>query len=167
MFTPFQSLPDHTRIWIYQSNRKFNQLEKDIISNELLTFTNQWSAHGTPLSASFDIRFNQFVILAVDEHSTVASGCSIDNSVRTIKELGQKLNVDFFDRTLVSFRSQDKVFAIPVRELKKTYQEGFWNSQSLVINNLISSKGDLNSDWLVPAGLTWLKRYIPSETIAG
>lgn len=167
MFTPFESLPDHSRIWIYQANRKFNSEDITIISGALLAFTEQWSAHGLPLRSSFDIRFNQFIILATDENSNAASGCSIDDSLRTIKDLGQKLNVDFFDRTLIAFRKQEEVITIPMAELKKKFEEGVWNNQTLLINNLIGKKGELNTGWLVPAELTWLKRYLPRETVAG
>lgn len=167
MFTPFESLPDHSRIWIYQSDRKFNSEEITVISAALSTFTERWNAHGVPLKSSFDIRFDQFILLAADENSNAASGCSIDDSVRIIKDLGQKLSVDLFDRTLIAFKKQEGVITIPLADLRKKFEEGIWNKQTLFINNLINSKGDLLTGWLVPAELTWLKRYLPRETVAG
>ena len=165
MLVPFESLPDHSRIWIYQSNRKFNSQEIIIISELLSSFLKGWNAHGVSLKSSFDIRFNQFVILAADENSNAASGCSIDDSVRVVKELAEKLGVDFFDRALIAFKKQEEVITIPVPDLKKKYQDGVWNNQTLLINNLVNMKGDLNKGWLVPAELTWLKRYLPKETV--
>jgi hypothetical protein len=167
MFIPFESLPDHSRIWVYQSNRKFNSQEITIISDALLAFTGEWSAHGIPLRSSFDIRFDQFIILAADEISNAASGCSIDDSVRFIKDLGQKLNIDLFDRTLIAFKNHDKVMTIPMAQLKEKYKEGMWNGQTPLINILINKKGDLNTVWFVPAELSWLKRYLGRETVAG
>lgn len=167
MLAPFESLPDNSRIWVYQSNRKFNFQEITIISDALSAFTEGWNAHGIPLRSSFDIRFDQFIILGADEISNAASGCSIDDSVRTIKDLGQKLKVDLFDRTLIAFKKQDEIITIPMAELKKKYQEGVWNNQTLLINILINKKGDLNTGWLIPAELTWLKRYLGQETVAG
>jgi hypothetical protein len=166
MYTPFKTLADHSRIWIYQSNRKFNSLELDIISEALTAFTERWSAHGIPMSASFDIRFDQFIILAADENSAVASGCSIDDSVRTIKELCQQFNIDLFDRTKVAFKRDETIVFVDLTDLKNQYESGTWNDQSLFFNNLISAKGDLISKWVVPASSTWLKRYIPKETVA-
>lgn len=167
MYTPFESLPDHSRIWIYQSDRKFNSAEITIIFRELSAFTQEWSAHGVPLRSSFDIRLDQFIILAADENSTMASGCSIDDSVRKIKELGQKLDVDLFDRTMIPFKKEEEVITIPQHELKTKFQEGVWSSQTLLVNNLITTKGDLNTKWLVPSERTWLKRYLPQEPVAG
>jgi hypothetical protein len=41
-----------------------------------------------------------------------------------------------------------------------------WHGGTLVFNNVITKKGELNTGWLIPAETTWLKRYLPSETIA-
>ena len=167
MFVPFQSLHDHSRIWIFQSSRKFNSTEAKIISDALSAFTEGWLVHGSAMKASFDIRFDQFIILAADEQANAASGCSIDDSVRTLKKLGEELNIDFFDRTKVAFKNQEDVITIPISDLKKKLEERVWNNNSLMFNNLIGTKGELTQGWLAPAGSTWLKRYLPHETLAG
>ena len=167
MLLPFDKLPDHSRLWIYQASRSLNSGEVSIISDKLSAFTSEWSAHGIPLKASFDIRFNQFVILAADEHQQEASGCSIDDSVRTVKEIEETIgNVDLFDRRRIAFLKTNDVITIPMEDLKKEFNNGVWHGGTLVFNNLISKKGELTSGWLVPAEITWLKRYLPSETIA-
>lgn len=167
MLLPFDKLPDHSRIWIYQSSRPLNSTEVSIISDELSAFTNEWSAHGIPLSASFDIRFNQFVILGADQHQQEASGCSIDDSVRKVKDIEAKFaNVDLFDRRRVAFLINNEVTTIRMEDLKKEFNNGTWHGGTLVFNNVINKKGDLSREWLVPAEITWLKRYLPSETIA-
>ncbi|HZI26285.1 MAG TPA: hypothetical protein VFD46_14470 [Chryseolinea sp.] len=167
MFLQFDILPEHSRIWIYQANRSFNSREVSIISNELSAFTDGWAAHGVPLRSSFDIRFNQFVILAADENVQEASGCSIDDSVRKVKELEQKIGVDLFDRKSIAFLKDKDVITLPMNDLKGEYDNGVWHGSTLVFNNVITRKGELNTGWLIPAKTTWLKRYLPRETIAG
>ena len=49
MYVPFENLPEDSKIWIYQSNRKFSEEEITEIENELKTFLENWSAHGTGL----------------------------------------------------------------------------------------------------------------------
>lgn len=166
MYLQFDILPDHSRIWIYQANRAFNSRDVSIISDELSAFTSGWSAHGVPLRSSFDIRFNQFVILTADENAQEASGCSIDDSVRKIKELEQKIGVDLFDRKCIAFLKDKDVITLPMNDLKVEYSKGVWQGDTLVFNNVITRKGELNTGWLIPAETTWLKRYLPSETIA-
>jgi len=166
MILPFEKLPDHSRIWIYQAARPFNSSELSIISDELSAFTDSWAAHGIPLNAGFDIRFNQFVILAADEHVQEASGCSIDDSVRKVKELGEKMGVDLFDRRQIAFLTGSKVITVQMENLKRDFSNGVWDAGTLVFNNVITKKGELATGWLLPADSTWLKRYLPSETVA-
>jgi hypothetical protein len=164
MHVPFESLPDTTRIWIYQSNRPFTPNEVDTISNTLLAFTNQWTAHGEPLKSSFKIEYNQFVALAVDEGLNMASGCSIDSSTRIFKQLGNELQIDFFDRTTVYFVDlKGKVFGIGINALKESLGLGRWNRETLMVNTAIATKEDLKK-WIVPAGESWLARYLPKVT---
>lgn len=167
MFVPFESLPDHARIWIYQADKKFSPDEREIISRTLGQFTSEWSAHGQPLKTSYRLDFDQFIILAVDEQYNLPSGCSIDDSVHVIKSLGQQLMLDFFDRTKVAFKGPEgHTFLILVNELKQKYVDGIWGKDSLTFNNLIAVKRELISGWILPASETWLKRYLPKKEIA-
>jgi hypothetical protein len=164
MFVPFDSLPDDARIWIYQSNRKFSSGEIDIISKDLLTFTEQWEVHGKPMKTSFKLCFDQFIILAADEGYNGASGCSIDSSVRVLKNLGSLLNIDLFDRNAVAFKNDD-ITLIALSKLKEQNAAGRWNGDTLVFNNLIATKGDLSERWLVKSDDTWLKRYASDQAV--
>src|SRR5205809_7292432 len=103
MHKPFESLPDHARTWIYQANRKLTSQEVKSLSESLTQMCEQWAAHGTPLHTAFMIAHDHFVVLAVDETANGASGCSIDGSVRVLKNLQQTMGLDLFDRTLAAF----------------------------------------------------------------
>jgi hypothetical protein len=164
MYIPFNSLPAQSRIWIYQSDKKFTPADIQTISQMLQSFTDSWQVHGQPMEASFDIRYDQFVILAANDQ---ASGCSIDSSVRIIKELGSAISADFFNRTNIAFLIANEVVFLAIAELKEKYSEGSWNHLTPTFNNLVDTKSALAENWLVPAGSTWLKRYLPQETLAG
>lgn len=166
MYVPFDLISPQSRIWIYQSARKFTPGEEEIIAAHLQAFTQGWAAHGQGLKTSFDIRYNQFIILAADESHYGASGCSIDSSVRAIKEIEQQLGLDLFDRNRVAFKDGHTVTLITLQDLKQKYAEGIWNEASLTFNNLVSEKGQLETVWIIPAGNTWLKRYVPASKVA-
>jgi hypothetical protein len=161
MFVPFTSLPKDARIWIYQADRKLDSAAIDIISRDLSALTDSWVVHGTPLRSSFDVRHGQFVILAADERSSGVSGCSIDSSVRAVKQLGQKLGVDFFARMLVCFVKGDEIITIPIADLKAGFEAGLWNETTITFDNLVQTKGALDDQWRVAAASTWLQRYLP------
>jgi hypothetical protein len=158
MFIPFKNLSPTARTWIYQADRKISPVQKSVISEKLQEFTEQWLVHGAPLEASFEIRFEQFIILAAND---TASGCSIDSSVRIIKEIGSLTGIDFFSRNLIAFKLDEEIRLIDLSLLKTEFQKGTWNEESLVFNNALTTLGEIQDRWLVAAGTTWLKRYIP------
>jgi hypothetical protein len=160
MFVEFNSLPDSSRVWVYQSARKFTEAEENTISKVLHSFTQQWVAHGQPLKSSFKILYNQFIVLAADESFNQASGCSIDDSVHAIKEIDQHFKLDLFNRALVAFLKEETVEAIPMNELANSLAKGIWNQGSMVFNNIVNTKADLSQCWILPANQTWLKRYL-------
>lgn len=167
MLVDFASLKPHSRLWIYHSKRKFTAAEKQIISANLSSFIGDWEAHGKPLVASFDIRMDQFIVLAVDEAAHGASGCSIDGSVRSMKMLGQQLGIDLFDRMWVSFVKATGLISLPLKDLKAAAAAGEWNEETPVVNTLVPTKGGLDSSFVVPAGTTWLRRYLPAAHVTG
>lgn len=163
MFIPFESLASSSRIWIFQANRPFSSEELKFANQKLRAFTEEWAVHGVPLNTSYKIEFNQFIILAADERQHTASGCSIDSSVRALKELEAALDVDLFDRNQVAFKTGDSITLISLQELKEKFRNGILKADSFAFNNLVSTKSELENGWIVPAAKTWLKRYIPNE----
>ena len=84
MLTDFDTLPGTSRVWIYQANRSFSPEELTEIKAALDTFITEWTAHGQNLKAGYDIRYNRFIVLALDQSLNMASGCSIDALVHFI-----------------------------------------------------------------------------------
>ena len=163
MFVSFASLAPASRIWIFQANRPFAREELKLVENRLHQFTEEWAAHGVPLKTSFTVKFDQFIILAADDTHESPSGCSIDSSVRVLKELENALGIQLFDRDKVAFNPGKEIVLVPLGELKQKFQEGILNEETLAFNNLVSTKGEFEKSWVVPAGQTWLKRYIPNQ----
>jgi hypothetical protein len=166
MFVPFQSMPAESRLWIFQSDRKFSDGDKAIITEAMKLFTDGWAAHGQALKASYELRFDLFLLLAVDEGFNNASGCSIDASVHAIKGIENKLGINFLGRDQVAFFSEPEIRLIGIKDLKATYQQGLWNESSLMFNNTLTVKNQLDAEWVIPAQNSWLKRYVPSKTLA-
>ncbi|HWA32802.1 MAG TPA: hypothetical protein VG737_01665, partial [Cyclobacteriaceae bacterium] len=63
MYTQFDSMPSHSRLWVYQSSRKFTGAEKEILEEGLKSLCAGWTAHGAPLRSSFTIAHDQFVVI--------------------------------------------------------------------------------------------------------
>ena len=159
MLAKFNEMSPASRIWVYQSDRELNPQEETEITVSLGNFLQQWAAHGSDLQAAPAVLHHHFMIICIDESFQMASGCSIDSSVRFVQELGQKMNINFFERTNLAFNTEDGVKMIKLNELKKHVEAGTVKPDSEFFDNTVQTKGQLDTNWLVNAGESWLKRY--------
>ncbi len=159
MYVPFETLPEESRIWIYQSNRKFSDEEIAEIDAALKTFIDEWAAHGTGLEASYQILYNRFIILAVNQEAQSATGCSIDASVHFIQELEKKYDVDLLDKMNVTFKMGEHIAYKPLIEFRKMAKEKAVSANTIVFNNLVNTIGEWQDYWEVPAGESWHSRF--------
>ncbi|MFL0684470.1 hypothetical protein CLV31_11923 [Algoriphagus aquaeductus] len=162
MYIPFEQLPAHSRVWIYQAERILTEKEIEIVKQRLTRFCEGWNTHGNGMPTSFDIFEQQILVLAVDESGLGASGCSIDSSVKVLKELESMLGVNLTDQGKVSVRNSSgdlKVF--PALGLKSKVQAGELTLEQEVINPLIRTKADLHQLWQ-PVRNSWLNKYFPN-----
>ena len=166
MYIPFEQLPANSRVWVYQADRAFSFEEEKIIAQSLTRFCADWVAHGNPLRTSFRIEYRQFVILSVDESSAGASGCSIDGSVRVLKELGARLTIDFFDRTRVAFLINGEIETHPLSQLGVLFESARLKPSTQVFNNLVATKSAWEKTWEVTAENSWLVKYFPKDALS-
>lgn len=164
MYIPFEEMPGHARVWIYQADRPLSQAEEDYALQISQIFISKWAAHGKDLKSSVKIFHHQFLVIAVDETYNQASGCSIDASVSLVKELEQKFSTvqqafSFFDRTKVAFVCDDQVFLESTKSVKEHIAEGNIKPETLTFNNLVNNKEQFEREWIVPAKDSWLARY--------
>lgn len=159
MYVPFENLPDDSKIWIYQSNRKLSDTEVAEIDGLARSFIEDWAAHGSSLEASYLIQYNRFIILAVNQEPQQATGCSIDASVRFIQEIEQKFGVELLDKMNVTFRLGEHIAHKPLLEFKKMAKEKAVSENTIVFNNLVNTVGEWREFWEVPANESWHSRF--------
>lgn len=159
MQIPFNELPEESKIWIYQSNRKFSDDEMIDIENDLKLFLAQWTAHGTSLECGYELKYNRFIIIAVDQEIQMATGCSIDASVQFIQDLEKKYEVDLLDKMNVTFKLGDHVAHKTLIDFKKMAKDKAVTENTIVFNNLINNIAEYNESWEVPAADSWHSRF--------
>lgn len=159
MYVPFDTLPEESRIWIYQSNRKFSDEEMDEIELSLKEFLEDWTAHGAGLEASYQLKYNRFIIIAINQDAQAATGCSIDASVHFIQSLEQKYGVDLLDKMNVTFKNGDHIAYKPLIDFKKMAKDKSVSANTIVFNNLVNTVGEWQDYWEVPAGESWHSRF--------
>jgi len=143
------------RIWIYQSNLELTAQEIKQSIEKLSGFTEQWKAHGKQLAAHAEVRYNRFIILFLDEEVAAATGCSIDKSVRLLKELQSELNIELFDRMLIAYRQAGIIKVASRSVFENLIEKGEVNENTIVFDNTVSNSEERASRWEVPMKESW------------
>ena len=159
MYVDFDTLKDNSRVWVYQSSREFNEEEVKAIQAKLKVFVNDWTRHGDDLKASFDIKYNHFIILAVDESFNQVSGCSIDASTHVFKEFENEFKVELLNKMNTAFKHEDHINVVSLADFQKYVKEDRIHPDTFVFNNMVQNKADLKTLWEVPANKSWHSRY--------
>jgi len=160
MLVAFKSLPETSRVWIYQANRSFTEEELSEVEHSLDNFIREWTAHGSQLKAGYELRYNRFIIIALDQAQASASGCSIDASVHFIQELEKKYGVDLLDKMNVSYKQGEYVAYKPLTDFKKMAKAKSISKNTIVFNNLVTNKLEYEDHWEVPASESWHGRFL-------
>ena len=159
MLVDFKDLNDASKVWIYQSNREFSDQEIKEISAKLEEFISTWKRHGDDLKASYQIKYNQFIVLAVDESFHEVSGCSIDASTHVFKQFETKYEVNLFNKMETAFKNGDNINVVSIFDFQRFVNEQKIDNHTIVFNNMITTKKELEESWEVPADESWHKRY--------
>ncbi|CAM1357908.1 conserved hypothetical protein [Tenacibaculum sediminilitoris] len=160
MFTAYKKLPQNSRVWVYQSDRQFTQEDLEFISAKALLFIDNWTRHGDDLKGSFTIKYNQFLVLAVDENFNNVSGCSIDASVRFVQELEKELDLDLMNKMNISFKDGNNINIVKLSDFQHFAKKQKITAETVVFNNMVNTKEDFETKWEVPANQSWHARFL-------
>lgn len=160
MLADFNTLPEESRVWIYQSNRSFTENEISEIEAKLAVFIEAWTAHGQDLQAGFKIEYKRFIILALNQNLNNATGCSIDASVHFIQELEKRYSVDLMDKMNVSYKQGEFIAHKSLLDFKKMAKQKAVSKNTIVFNNLVNNIAEFNENWEVPASESWHSRFL-------
>lgn len=160
MLVDFNQLPSESRVWIYQSSRKLSEVEVEFISKQTKLFLTQWTAHGVNLEAGFEIRYQRFIIIGLNQENASASGCSIDASVHFIQSLEKALGVDLLDKMNVTYYTGEFIAYKSLLDFKKMAKDKSVSLNTIVFNNLVNTKEEYQENWEVPAKDSWHSRFL-------
>ncbi len=163
MLADFNNLPNDSRVWIYQSNRKMSYDEVQSIIPEIESFLEKWTAHGANLEAGYLIKYNRFIIFGLNQENASASGCSIDASVHFIQSLEKKMDLDLMDKMNVTFYVGEFIAYKPLADFRKMAKDRSVSANTVVFNNLVNTKEEFLESWEVPASDSWHNRFLKAQ----
>ena len=160
MVVAFNSLPNHARIWIYPYNRPFSQEELEPLQSRLNEFLSKWTAHNQTLEASFELPYDRFIVIGLNQDVVKASGCSIDASVRFIQEIEKQFDIILLDKMNVTFKQGNFLAYKPLQDFVKMAKAKSVSKETIVFNNLVDNMAEYRQFWEVPASESWHIRFI-------
>tara|TARA_B100001741_G_scaffold139792_1_gene115306 strand:+ start:107 stop:592 length:486 start_codon:yes stop_codon:yes gene_type:complete len=160
MVVTFDKISDESRIWIFQSNQLISDLDIESLEKKIEVFLSSWTSHGDQLMVASKIKYNLFIIIALDQSCSTASGCSIDKLVNFIKNIENEYQISLLDRLDISYRDKNKISVLRLDDFKRKILEKKINNDTIVFNNLINLKSDLNYNWEIPINRSWHQKLI-------
>ena len=160
MLVPFKSLPKDSRIWIFPSSKELDFQKKVKIKERLIKFISDWTSHNKNLQASFELPYNRFIVVGLNQNLQNASGCSIDALMNLIQIFEKEFNLILLDRMNVLYRDKTKKIEYStIKDFLKMVKSKSINSSTTVFNNLVINKEEYMNLWEVPAMNSWHSRY--------
>lgn len=148
------------RVIIYPASRPFSPKESKVITEKLYDFLATWAAHGKPLSSSFKIEKNQFIVVCVDEEKEAASGCSIDSLSGVMREIEADFQLGLFDRMKASFVENGEVKTLKLQDFRTGLKEGTISKDIEVFDFSKNFYIEFLSDFLLPLRRSWAGIYV-------
>ena len=154
------SYSSNSRLWIFQSLSLLTNHEKEIISNKLNNFFDNWDAHGKSLKSSSFFVYSNFLIVLVDSNKVSATGCAIDKLFNKIKDIGTKLNKSLINNNFIAykFNNSESIYFLNLFDFRKNIKDKLI-LDCVVFDNSISTIEQLKSSWIIDLE-EWKNKYI-------
>ena len=152
----FDELPPDASVWIFGAERPLVDTERARVLDEVDAFIGQWAAHDVPLTTARDLRYDQFIFVAVDERAAGASGCSIDALVRRMKGLQAELGVELVNHAPVLYRDGADIARVSRERFADLVESGSISQETVVFDNTVTTVGAVRDGrWELPAANSW------------
>jgi len=160
--TEFSLLPDDARLWIFAAAEPVLGDRAALLLARVDAYLEQWKAHGAPLTCSRDWREERFLAIAVDQHSTGASGCSIDALFRILQDLQPHIGTTLVGGGRIYYRdSKGDVQCVSRNEFASELSSGRVNDGTRVFDTSITTLGDYRTGFERALAVSWHRQLAP------
>ncbi|MGY5354742.1 ABC transporter ATPase [Wenyingzhuangia sp. IMCC45467] len=156
MLVDFNQLENTAKVFLYPSNKKFHPELLSEIETKVQDFTKEWCKKNN-IEAGYNIKYQRFIVIAINPNQAITTGI-IDELVTFIFKLQLEHDIELLDKLNVCFKQGEFVQYKDVKEFKKLIKNKSVNKSTIVFDNLINTKEELESDWELPAEDTWYAR---------
>jgi len=160
MIVAINEIPDWCKIWVFPSSRKFYEQEIPDLKESIETFLNNWTNEGQSLNCAYELRYDRFIIISVDDSEISLSLEAHDALSTFIQVLEKKLAVILLDKINVCYKQGEFVQYKDIIEFKKMMKNKGVSPKTTVFDNMITTKEELKNDWEINIMDSWLGRLL-------
>jgi hypothetical protein len=161
---PFEQMPDDARLWVFGSQTPLDDIDGPRLLTAVDLYLTAWKAHGTPLTCARALHEDQFLVVAVDERASDASGCSIDGLFRVLQEIEKGIGTSMVGGGLVFFRD-DAGFIHGCTRAEFTHMAAMdeVRASTPVFDTTVTTVGAYRAAFEKPASEGWQGKLIPAR----
>tara|TARA_R110002073_G_scaffold108336_5_gene243551 strand:- start:128896 stop:129381 length:486 start_codon:yes stop_codon:yes gene_type:complete len=161
MFVTNENLSETAKVWIYPASRKFYKDELEEVENKVKNFAVNWKKEDENFQCSYQFLHNRFIVFLAEYNNEEAlTSKDIDTQVAFILSLQEEYNLELLDRMNVCFKQGEFIQYKELKEFKKLLKNKAVSEKTIVFDNLIQTKDELENFWEVPITESWYNRFL-------
>lgn len=160
MIVDFKEIPKWCKLWVFPSSRKFYPQEITELTASIETFLNDWSSGDESFKCAFELKYDRFIIISVDDSEKSLSLKTHNKLATFILSLESKYEVLLLDKINVCYKQGEFVQYKDLKEFKKMMKNKGVSQKTIVFNNMINTKEELENDWEINIMDSWLGRFL-------
>lgn len=154
---PFENQVNSSKVWVYISDNRISELQKNIINTFTAEFLSSWKSHGELVQGSVSVVDDYFLLICANVSDGNMCGRAVDANVRFVKELQDHTGLSLLNRLTVAYRnSENQIMISSYGELKTLIDNNDVASIKSVFNNRVLTKEEFVSSFEQPVDTCWL-----------
>ena len=154
MTTDYNSMPEDSKVWVFPSQKKIYPNEIEKLEKKISDFITIWEEQNEQLEASFTIKYNRFVVIFADSENTVSTETT-NQLISFIIELQAEFETELMDKMNACFKQGEYVQYKDLKDFKKLIKDKGVTKNTIVFDNLVSTKQEFDEYWEGPASESW------------
>lgn len=157
---PFDTLPDDSRCWVFAARAPLDDVDQPRLMTAVDRYLKQWKAHGAALVCGRVFRDEHFLVVAVDERASNASGCSVDGLFRTLQEIEDGIGTSMVGGGNVYFRDGELIHCVPLPDFEQLAVSGDVNGDTIIFDTTVTTLGAYRERFESPAQASWHRQLL-------
>jgi hypothetical protein len=171
---PFENLPDASRVWVFGADQTLTETATTTLLKGVDEHLANWKAHGEPLTVGSQLRDNRFLVVAVDQSTAGATGCSIDGLFRVLQGLEPAVGANLVGGGRVFYRDSHAGVQSTTRDqIPALVKSGAITKDTVVFDTSLTDLGAFRAGFEKRAKESWIKSMMgevaskPDERMSG